>query len=68
MRAIMSSSHDLLEYRRRAREDCSAFFISPLARLLRPTECGKSALKNTVQRLGESGDRAFDVMQFVQAK
>ena len=28
----------------------------------------KSALKNTVQRLGEPGDRAFDVMQFVQAK
>ena len=28
----------------------------------------KSALKNTVQRLGEPGDRAFDVMQFVQAE
>lgn len=28
----------------------------------------KSALKNSVQGLGEPRDRAFDVMQFVQAK
>jgi hypothetical protein len=29
---------------------------------------GKSALKNIAQRLGEPGDRAFDVMQFIQVK
>jgi len=30
--------------------------------------CPNSTLDDTVQRLGESGDRAFDIMQFVQAK
>lgn len=32
------------------------------------TNFWKRTLKNTVQRLGEPGDRALDVMQFVQAE